>query len=85
MYYVYVLKSTTANRVYVGVSEDPQRRLQEHNFGKTRSTKPYVPYKIIYLEKYSDKKIALQRERQIKRSGKLRDEIKRGVCLGPIV
>ena len=71
--------------LYIGVSDDPGRRLREHNAGKTRSTKPHIPYKIIHLECCQNKKEALQRERQIKRSGKIRGELKKGTYHGPIV
>jgi putative endonuclease len=31
MYYLYILYSTKANRYYVGITEDYQRRLDQHN------------------------------------------------------
>jgi predicted GIY-YIG superfamily endonuclease len=34
MIYVYAIKSTTFNRIYVGMSEDVENRLAEHNSGK---------------------------------------------------
>ncbi|SDD01159.1 Predicted endonuclease, GIY-YIG superfamily [Algoriphagus faecimaris] len=33
-FFIYVLYSQSINRFYVGHSEDPFRRLTEHNFGK---------------------------------------------------
>lgn len=54
------------------------RRLLEHNAGKTVSTKPHIPYEIIYKEVFKTKTEALKREKQIKKSGKLRKEIKHG-------
>lgn len=76
MFYVYVLKSQIADRMYVGSAEDVQERLRMHNAGKVRSTKPYKPYIVIYSEEYSTRGIARKRELQIKRSGKLRKMIK---------
>jgi len=38
-FYVYILKSTIANRRYIGSCEDIQIRLKEHNAGKVRSSK----------------------------------------------
>ncbi len=85
MYYVYTLRSIASGNLYIGVSDDPHRRLSEHNSGKTRSTKPHIPYILIYVEKHVSKEEALKRERQIKRSGKIRKALKEGTYQGPIV
>ncbi len=79
MYYVYVLKSIQYNRLYIGVSENIERRLQEHNAGRTISTKPFAPFILIYSEQYQNKTNALRREKQIKYSGKIRKELKEGI------
>ena len=78
MHFVCVLQSIRTGRLYIGSSSDPQRRLEEHNSGTTKSTKPFAPYILIYQEAYADKTAALRREKQIKKSGKLRTEIKLG-------
>ena len=62
MYFVYVLKSEIYNRFYVGITDDLDRRLKEHNRGKTKSTKFYKPYKIVFYEKYQCRIEARQRE-----------------------
>jgi predicted GIY-YIG superfamily endonuclease len=41
--YVYVLKSEKHWRFYVGLANDVEVRLKEHNNGKTKSTRPYKP------------------------------------------
>jgi putative endonuclease len=65
-YYVYVLKSCSKSRFYTGHSSDYKKRLLEHNSGKVKSTKGYVPWKIIHLEEYESKSDAFKREMQIK-------------------
>ncbi len=35
MYFVYVLQSIPTGKLYIGSSSDPERRLVEHNYGKT--------------------------------------------------
>ena len=85
IYFVYVIQSEINKCLYIGSTDDIERRLLEHNSGKTRSTKPFVPYRLIYSEVYENKKEAIQRERQIKRSGKVRKELKEGTYPGPIV
>lgn len=66
MYYLYFIKSEKFDRHYVGVTSNPKRRLDEHNCGENKSTKPYRPYKIIYLEEYDTKALALKKEWWIK-------------------
>lgn len=67
MFYFYILKSIRDKKLYVGFSEDLQRRFQEHNKGKINSTKNRQPFKLIYYEAYKSEKDARNRERQIKR------------------
>ena len=43
IFYVYALASLIYYRIYVGFSENPIKRTKEHNAGKTKSTKGYVP------------------------------------------
>ncbi|OAQ38555.1 endonuclease [Pedobacter psychrophilus] len=50
VYYVYALISEKDNRIYVGFSSNLDKRLKEHNSGKTKSTKGYRPWKLIYNE-----------------------------------
>jgi len=75
MYYTYVLLSMRYNRIYIGISDDPQRRLTEHNAGQTKSTKAFRPYQIILIEKYPNRILAREREKFLK-SGCGREWIK---------
>jgi putative endonuclease len=61
-FFVYILKSEVLNRHYYGHSENIQKRLNEHNKGKVRSTKPYRPWKVIYSEEFMTKSEAYKRE-----------------------
>ena len=65
-YYVYVLRSQKDLGYYIGFTENLQRRLAEHNGGKTRSLKSRLPLKLVYYEEYETKSAAKNRERQIK-------------------
>ncbi|MGA7306237.1 MAG: GIY-YIG nuclease family protein [Rhodothermales bacterium] len=50
MYYVYILKSETLDRTYVGHTNDVQRRLLEHNSGNVPATANARPWTLeIYL------------------------------------
>jgi len=66
MYYVYILESQKNGRYYVGVTDNAQRRLREHNLGLVRSTFPYKPWVLKRIEKFEDVSAAYKRERFIK-------------------
>ena len=62
MYIVYSLKSEKDGRIYVGFTENLPRRLKEHNSGKTRSTKGWIPWKVLYTEEVETREEARARE-----------------------
>ncbi len=66
--YVYAIKSTVKDWVYVGMSNDVNRRLSEHNRGKEPSTKALAPFMLIYQEEVLDRKSARIREKYLKSS-----------------
>ena len=74
-WFVYVLRSINFERNYIGFSRNVSKRLRQHNSGKTKSTKPYLPWKILFSEEFSSKEEALKREKFLK-SGKGREYIK---------
>ncbi|MEO1515209.1 MAG: GIY-YIG nuclease family protein [Bacteroidota bacterium] len=76
MFFVYVLSSTSQKRFYIGMTSDLSRRLKEHNAGKTKSTKGYRPWKILFHEPYPTRVEARKREKYLK-SGVGREYINR--------
>jgi len=66
MYYVYAIKSSQKDWLYVGITNNLERRLSQHNKGYNKSTKPYIPFKLVYLEEASDRKSARIREEHLK-------------------
>ena len=66
MYYVYVLRSKKTGRLYKGQCRDLEKRLSEHNHGKTRSTKSGIPWELVYWEAVASRAEALERERYFK-------------------
>ena len=76
MYFVYVIKSESFNRFYIGMSDNIERRLKEHNSGKTKSTKYFGPWVLFFSEKFDDRIQARQREKYLK-SGIGREYIKK--------
>ena len=66
MWQVYVLKSLKDNNYYVGMSENVNRCIKEHNTGKVRSTKSRIPFKLIYVEKFTEIASARKHEKYLK-------------------
>jgi putative endonuclease len=63
MYYTYILESQfEKGRLYVGSTEDLKARLERHNGGFVRSTKPYRPWEVAYYEGHRSKALARQAE-----------------------
>jgi len=58
MYFVYILKSMRVNAYYIGVTSDMKRRLAQHNASENRSTKRYIPWRMVYLEGYASEEDA---------------------------
>ena len=46
MWFVYVLKSIDHPFIYIGSTNDVERRLEEHNEGLNQSTQHCAPYKL---------------------------------------
>jgi structure-specific endonuclease subunit SLX1 len=69
-WFCYILQSTISNRTYNGSTNDPVRRLRQHNgelVGGAKATHVDRPYEIICtLEGFSDHKITLRCEWCIK-------------------
>lgn len=66
MVFVYVIQSLLNKAYYIGISKDVEKRLLEHNKGKTRSTKERKPFKLIHKEKFNNYKEARLREIELK-------------------
>ena len=67
-YYVYILSNFTNTTLYIGVTNDLKRRLYEHkNKLIPGFTEKYNVNKLVYFEKTSDIKSAIQREKNLKK------------------
>jgi putative endonuclease len=65
-FFVYVLKSQLTGSSYVGHTSDLQKRVVEHNSGKSLSTKGKRPWRLVYSEEYASRSEAASRERYFK-------------------
>lgn len=47
MWFVYFIESKTKQFLYIGATNDLQRRIEQHNSGNVQSTKLYRPFELI--------------------------------------
>jgi len=75
-YFVYILLSSKDGRLYVGCTNDLEKRLERHIRGHVLATKYRLPLTLIHQEKFDDKAEAFQRERFLKSLWGSRDKKK---------
>ena len=68
MYYLYILTNKSNDVMYIGVTNDLRRRMNEHISEQIDGfTQRYHVHKLVYVEQYSDIKLAITREKQLKK------------------
>lgn len=66
MFFVYVLSSESRNYLYVGLTDNLERRIAQHNAGYEKTTKPYRPFKVLLTESFQNRPDARVREKYLK-------------------
>jgi len=66
MFYTYVLKSKKDNKLYIGFTDNLNRRFSEHNKGFVQATKNRIPLDLVYYEACLNKEKAIKREKYFK-------------------
>ena len=67
MYYVYILTNKSDKVMYIGVTNNLQRRLCEHKNELVEGfTKKYHVHKLVYYESYKEVKDDILREKRLK-------------------
>ena len=67
-YYVYILSSNNQSTLYIGVTNNLQKRLAEHRSKEMEGfSKKYNCVNLVYFEKHNDIKAAILREKQMKK------------------
>ena len=70
-YYVYILTNWNNHVMYVGVTNNLQRRIYEHKEKLIDGfTSKYNVNKLVYYEETTDKKSAISREKELKGWGR---------------
>ena len=67
-YYVYILASRRHGTLYIGLTNDLARRLEQHRCGAVSGfTRTYKVYRLVYVETFDDPLSAITREKQMKK------------------
>ena len=66
MFVVYIPYSEKLNIYYVGSTGNLEDKLKRHNNGRSKFTKPGVPWKLVYVKQYETKSQACKAEYYIK-------------------
>ncbi len=66
MFTVYSISSIKRKYIYVGLTSDLNRRLEEHSSGKNKTTQPYRPFVLIYKKICSTRREARDFEKNLK-------------------
>ena len=75
-YYTYILANKNDTTLYIGVTNDLQRRVAEHRSGMIPGfTQKYNCHKLVYFEEYSNVDLAIAREKQLKKWSRAKKEV----------
>ncbi|WP_425339412.1 GIY-YIG nuclease family protein [Aridibaculum aurantiacum] len=66
MFYVYAIKSIHRSYIYVGLTENLERRFHQHQSGQNKTTKPYAPFIILHFEELPTRPESRSREIYLK-------------------
>ena len=76
MFYIYILR-TSSNTLYIGQTNNLEKRLKEHRSHTTRSSKylrSFKSFELVYTEVYKTRTEAMQREIELKKWPKSKKE-----------
>ena len=65
-FYTYVLENNKDKELYIGYTNNLQKRIEEHNKGRNFSTKFRIPFQLIYFEGCKNMQDAKRREHYLK-------------------
>jgi putative endonuclease len=65
--WVYIIQSLKNGRYYIGSTTDIERRLMEHNLGKSKYTSELLPWKLVFSQNYNNLLMARKIEYWLKK------------------
>jgi putative endonuclease len=66
-FWVYILRSESSGRHYVGQTHDLKKRIAYHQANYSKALKNRGPWKLLHVEEFATRSEAVRRERHIKR------------------
>ena len=72
MYYVYILKHPTEDRIYIGFSTDLRARMRDHQ-------SVHRDWRLAYYEAYASEADATERERRLKDYGNVKQSLRKRI------
>ncbi len=66
MYYIYAISSKSRKYIYVGITNNINRRFNQHQDVRERTTAPYRPFELILKEVKMTRPEAREREKYLK-------------------
>ena len=67
-YFVYILASQRHGTLYIGVTNDMRRRMEEHRLGVgSKFVRQYRVMRLVHIETFDDPESAIRREKQMKK------------------
>lgn len=74
-YYIYFMMSDNRNALYIGVTDNLERRVKEYQSGTIPGfTRKYCCTNLVYYETYSDVDEAIAREKKLKKWSRAKKE-----------
>src|SRR3989344_4692509 len=87
MYFLYILRSHKDHKLYIGITDDLERRFKQHNNGYSKSTRFRRPLMLVYKETFASRSEAAKREWYFKNTAEgnklMRQFVKEGERGGP--
>ncbi len=65
-FFTYILKSGVDSKYYYGQTQNLEKRLSDHNNGKSKYTMKYIPWKLFAFKACGSRKEAMKFERMLK-------------------
>jgi putative endonuclease len=79
MHYVYVLKGHMRHPLYIGVTHDLRKRVEQHNRGLSEYSRKSDAWKLVYYEAYASRDDAKTREKALKKFGSAYGHLKQRI------
>jgi len=66
MFYTYILKSVSTEKIYIGQTNNLKERISKHNNNEVISTKNRGPWEILFSKQFESRSQAMEFEKYLK-------------------